>query len=155
HAKKLTKFTSYYSPDLHGSRVRTNRYSRPIYKKPVLPEDRNFTRVEIDYHGALAGKGNELFWVEESFYDLYLLHVQGGGRINLFDEKGNREVKYLSYDGRNSRSFQMIHVYMIKKGYIPNGAISNQRGYLEAHPEKAEEIFGVCPSYVYFKESNQ
>lgn len=151
-----TKFTSYYSPDLHGSRVPTEKYKRAIYKKPAAPHD-NYTRVEIDYKGALQGKGLEIFYVEESFYDLYLLHVQGGGRINIFDENGNKEVKYLSYDGKNSQSFQMVYHYMMKQGYLKpgNSGVPAQRKYLEENPDKEEEVFGSCPSYVYFKESNE
>lgn len=155
--KSTTKFTSYYSPDLHGSRVPTERFKRAIYRKPDLPSEQNHTRVDIDYRGALAGKGYEIFWVEESFYDLYLLHVQGGGRINVFNPDGTKEVKYLSYDGKNARSFQMIYKYMIEKGYLTanNAGIPGQRKFLEENPDKEEEIFGSCPSYVYFKESSE
>lgn len=153
--KSTTKFTSYYSPDLHGSRVPTAKYKRAIYRKPELPADQNYTRVAIDYRGALAGKGLEIFYVQESFYDLYLLHVQGGGRINIENPDGTKDVKYLSYDGKNSRSFQMIYHYMMKMGYLSpdNAGIPGQRQFLEQHPEKEEEIFGSCPSYVYFKET--
>ena len=155
-ARVPTKFTSYYSPDLHGSRVPTEKYKRAIYRKPDAPHD-NYTRVAIDYKGALAGRGYEIFWVEESFYDIYLLHVQGGGRINIFDAEGNREVKYLSYDGKNSQPFKMVYHYMMAQGYLQPGdaGIPGQRRFLEEHPEKEEEVFGSCPSYVYFKESEQ
>lgn len=150
-----TKFTSYYSPDLHGSRVPSERFKRAIYRKPPHPHD-NYTRVDIDYHGALAGKGYEVFWVEESYFDLYLLHVQGGGRIHVYNPDGTEEIKYLSYDGKNQRSFQMIYHYMQKKGYLKNGAtIADQRRFLEENPDKEEEVFSSCPSYVYFKESDE
>ncbi len=151
-----TKFTSYYSPDLHGSRRPTERYSRAIYRTPPAPHE-NYKRVDIDYKGALAGKGMEIFWVEESFFDLYLLHVQGGGRINIDKGDGTKEVKYLSYDGKNRQPFKMIYHYMLEKGYIRPGAagIPHQRRFLEENPDKEEEIFGTCPSYVYFKESSE
>lgn len=152
--KTSTKFTSYYSPDLHGSRVRTEKYKRAIYAQPQVPHD-NYTRVQIDYHGALDGLGLELFYVEESFYDLYLLHVQGGGRINIFNADGTKDVKYLSYAGKNRQSFKMVYHYMLEKGYIKPGqaGIPDQRRFLEENPDKEEEVFGSCPSYVYFKES--
>lgn len=151
-----TKFTSYYSPDLHGSRVPTERFKRAIYRKPAVPHD-NYTRVEIDYKGALKGMGYEIFWVEESFYDLYLLHVQGGGRINIFNPDGPTEVKYLSYDGKNRQPFQMVYHYMMKQGYLRPGAagIPDQRRFFEENPHKEEEVFNNCPSYVYFKESSE
>lgn len=152
-----TKFTSYYSPDLHGSRTPTERYKRAIYRMPEVVADRNFTRVDIDYKGVLQGKGYEIFWVEESFYDLYLLHIQGGGRINITNPDGTKEISYLSYNGKNSQPFQMIYNYMLKQGYLKPGhaGIPDQRRFLEENPEKEEEIFGITPSYVYFKESKE
>ncbi len=151
-----TKFTSYYSPDLMGSRTPTERYQHPIYRLPEKA-DRNFTRVEIDFKGALAGKGYEIFWVDASFYDLYLLHVQGGGRIHIENSDGSKEIKYLSYTGENGHDFQMVYSYMIKMGYLrpENASVPNQRRYLEEHPEKQAEVFASCPSYVYFKESSR
>lgn len=155
NSQKTTKFTSYYSPDFNGSRTPTERFSRPIYKNPHAPHD-NYTRVDIDYKGALAGKGYELFWVEESFFDLYLLHVQGGGRITVNNPDGTKELKYLSYSGKNNRSFQMIYKYMMQKGYLKGDAsIPAQRRFLAENPDKQEEVFGVCPSYIYFKESDE
>lgn len=152
--KTTTHFTSYYSPDLHGSRVRTEKYKNPIYRKPDAPHD-NYTRVAIDYKGALDGKGYEIFYVQESHYDIYLLHVQGGGRIHVENPDGTTELKYLSYDGKNAQPFQMIYKYMMAQGYLKpdNAGIPGQRQYLEQNPDKEEEIFGSCPSYVYFKES--
>lgn len=155
--KGTTQFTSYYSPDLHGSRTRTERYGRAIYRKPDVGAHQNYTRVDIDYKGALEGKGYDIFYVEESFYELYLLHVQGGGRIHVQNPDGTEEISYLSYDGKNSRSFQMIYKYMLEKGYLEpgNAGIPGQRKFLEENPDKEEEIFGSCPSYVYFKESKE
>ena len=40
---------------------------------------------------------------------------------------------------------------MMSKGYISDSSIAEQRDFLEAHPEKWEEIYSSCPSYVYFK----
>lgn len=152
---QTTKFTSYYSPDFNGSRVRTERFSRAIYSLPTEASDQNFTRVQIDYGGALANKGLEIFWVEESFYDLYLLHVQGGGRIKIHGEDGSVDFKYLSYNGKNSQPFKMVYHYMVNAGYLKpeEATVPNQRKFLQENPDKEEEVFGSCPSYVYFKES--
>lgn len=156
-SRNTTKFTSYYSPDMVGSRTRTARFNKAIYRKPPVAAHQNYTRVDIDYHGALEGKGYELFWVENSFYDLYLLHVQGGGRIHLKNADGTEELKYLSYDGKNSRAFKMVYHYMLAKGYLKPGAgsIADQRRFFEENPDKEEEVFATCPSYVYFKESDE
>lgn len=156
-SEKTTKFTSYYSPDVTGSRVKTERFKHAIYSKPKEAALQNFTRVQIDYDGALAGKGYEIFYVEDSYFDLYLLHVQGGGRINIVNPDGSIERKYLSYDGKNTRSFKMIYHYLIEKGYLTpqTASIPNQRKFLQENPDKEQEVFGTCPSYVYFKESSE
>lgn len=150
--KQTTQFTSYYSPDLVGSTVKTEKYPRAIYGMPA-PQDREFTREQIDFKGALEGKGYELFYVQDSFFDLYLLHVQGGGRIKVISPDGSEKFEYLSYAGKNSHSFQMIYKYMVAKGYLKAGeaGIDGQRKYLEEHPEKEQEIFASTPSYIYFK----
>lgn len=152
-----TKFTSYYSPDVTGSRTPTARFTRPIYRKPSDPNLANFTRVEIDYKGALSGKGFEIFYVEDSYFSLYLLHVQGGGRINIVNPDGSKELKYLSYDGKNTRSFKMIYHYLVAQGYLTpeTATVPNQRRFMDLNPHKNEEVFGSCPSYVYFKESSE
>ncbi len=152
--RNSTHFTSYYSPDLTGSRVKTEKYKHAIYKKPADESQQNYTRVQIDYQGILEGKGLELFYVEDSFFDLYLLHVQGGGRIKIFNEDGTHSFSYLSYDGKNSQPFNMIYKYMVAKGYLRGDAsVPAQRRFLEENPDKLEEIFASCPSYVYFKET--
>lgn len=155
--KDWTKFTAYYSPDFHGSRVKTERFNKAIYKLPADNLSRNQSRVDIDYHGALEGKGLELFYVEESYYDLYLLHVQGGGRIHLVDQNGKEELKYLSYAGKNDLSFKMVYWYFVDNNLLPkNGAtIPAQRKYLEQNPHMEPAVFSICPSYIYFKESDE
>ena len=150
--KTTTQFTSYYSPDVVGSTVKTERFNKAVYGMPAVGH-REYTREQIDYKGALDGKGYELFYVENSFFDLYLLHVQGGGRVKLYFPDGTYKYEYLSYAGKNSHSFQMIYKYMIAKGYLKSGesGIPQQRAYLLAHPEKEQEIFASTPSYIYFK----
>jgi membrane-bound lytic murein transglycosylase A len=156
HGRQQTHFTSYYSPDISGSRVPTERFKNVIYRLPTDPADRNFSRVEIDFHGALKGKGLELFYVEDSLYDLYLLHVQGGGRIRIHNPDGTQEIKYLSFEGRNTRAFQMIWRYMLEKGYLQPGqtGIPQQRQFLDENPHLQEEIFASSPSYIFFRESD-
>lgn len=151
-----TQFTSYYSPDMTGSRVRTERFSRAIYRMPDNAADLNYTRVDIDYKGALDGKGLEIFYVSDSFYDLYLLHIQGGGRIKVYNEDGTYEVKYLSFAGRNKHGGKMIYHYMNSQGYLKgDGSIPAQRRFLEENPEKHEEIFATYGAYIFFKESDE
>ena len=152
-----TKYTSYYSPDLTGSRIPTERFKRAIYGLPK-PADAKFTRVQIDFDKKLEGKGLELFWVEDSFFDLYLLHVQGGGRITINNADGSQSISYLSMVGHNSQKCEFIGKYLYRTGQLPASEayrIPNQRKYLEQNPDKERPAFSNCPSYIYFRESDE
>lgn len=147
-----TLFTGYYSPDLDGSRIQTEFYKNPIYAMPKEEGLRTLSRVEIDFDKKLEGKGYELFYVSDSLYDLWLFHVEGGGRVHVTEEDGSRSFYYLSYAGTNGQKFQMLYRYMLDHGMLTDdSSISAQRKYLNENPEKQREVFSSSPSYIYFK----
>lgn len=150
-----TFFTAYYSPDLVGGRVPTADFQFPLYKMPTNENERQLSREDIDFNGALAGKGLELFWTQASLFDLYLLHVQGGGRIQVKNSDGTEEKIYISFAGANGRKGRFIYHYMVENGLLSaaNAGIDAQRQYLDDHPEQAKEILSSYASYVYFKET--
>jgi membrane-bound lytic murein transglycosylase len=116
YATGETLFTAYYSPDFHGSKVQTDIYKYPIYAMPKDPKLQRLTRKQIDFEGKLKGKGLELFYVSEHPYDIWLLHVEGGGRVVTTDEAGNKTFHHLSYAGSNKQKFQMLYKYMKEQG---------------------------------------
>lgn len=148
-------FTAYYSPDFYGSRTRTDVYKNPIYKLPKNLADRSLSRVEIDFDKKLKGKGLEIIYVKESLYDIWLLHVEGGGRVHVVNEDGTEELIYLSYAGSNKKSFTLLYKYMIANNMLKPGSasIENQRLYLEQNPHVQREVFASSPSYIFFEES--
>lgn len=143
-------YTAYYSPDFIGSKTKSDRFKHAIYSLPKEEENLNLTRVEIDFEKKLEGKGYELFYVDDLF-DLYLFHIEGGGRVTIFDEQNNVKSYYLSYSGKSDKSFSFISRYMMAQGMITDPSTIAQRNYLKDHPEKAQEIFSTCPGYIYFK----
>jgi membrane-bound lytic murein transglycosylase len=157
-AATKTRFTAYYSPDLRGSRIQTERFSRPVFAQPPTDLARSFTRVEIDHDEKLSGKGLELFWVENSFFDLYLLHVQGGGRVTIEESSGETSLRYLSMTGANGKKCEFIGEQMARMGWVPKPEalrVSRQREFLEQNPEKTREAFRFCQNYIYFRESTE
>jgi membrane-bound lytic murein transglycosylase A len=145
-------FTGYYTPLLKVSSVPTETYRYPIYTSPGYKgKNRGPTREAIDFMGALRGKGYELAYAAD-LYDLYLLHVEGGGRMQFVDGSNDSSV-YLSYAGTNRRPWRFISIYMMDQGYIDNGSIAAQRKFLAQNQHKEREIYSTCPSYVFFKES--
>ena len=155
--KQTTLYTGYYSPDLNGSRTPTARYKNPIYSLPSRADQRSLSREQIDFEGALVGQGLELFYVEESLFDIYIFHVEGGGRITLHNEDGSIAGKtYISYASGNGQRFEFIYKIMLERGFLKPGeaSIANQRKFIEENPQHAREIFSSCPSYIFFKETN-
>lgn len=153
HSENKTLFTAYYSPDFIGSKVKTDVFKHPIYAKPSDPKLAALTSDKINYTDALKGKGLELFYVKESLYDVWLLHVEGGGRVKVEEADGTYKKYYLSYDGTNRKSFAMLFRYMLDNGMLTAGktSIEDQRKYFMDHPEHQREILASCPSYVWFK----
>lgn len=142
-------FTGYASQPITGKSQKDAVNSHAVYAQPQVASDRIKTRDEIDFHDGLKGKGLELLYAP-NLYDLYLLHIEGGGYITL-DQGGTTTNFYLSYNGTNNQPFGWISKYMLSKGYIANLSSGAQRKFLRLHPEKQEEIFAQCPSYVFFK----
>jgi hypothetical protein len=151
--EKKTFFTAYYSPDLEGSKKKEGEYVNPIYALPEEDSLRRLTREEIDFEGKLEGHGYELFYVKQSLFDLYLFHVEGGGRIRVKQEDGSFKKRYLSYHGSNKRKFAFIYHHMLAQGMISeeNRSLEAQRKYLEQHPLKRREVYATNPSYIFFK----
>lgn len=148
-----TLFTAYYSPDFIGSKTKTETFKNPIYALPKTEKLRRLTRDEIDFQGKLKGKGLELFYVSDSLYDIWLLHVEGGGRVKVKNEDGSYTSYYLSYANSNSQPFRMLYSYMREHGMIVDGrsSIADQREYLENNPQDVRRVMASSPSYIFFK----
>jgi membrane-bound lytic murein transglycosylase A len=143
-------FTGYHTHPLEGRFKPEGEFIYPVYALPK-GADRRHLRSEIDFEGKLAGKGLEIIYAK-SLFDLYLLHVEGGGYVTV--KGGERDTSfYLSYAGTNKRKWNWLSRYMLAKKYISNDSIAAQRKFLEENPKLAQEIFSSCPSYVYFKIS--
>lgn len=146
-----TKFTSYYTPDFLGSRVQTDVYKNPIYHRPSKDADRKLSRVEIDLDGKLAGKGLEFLWVKETLFDIYFMHIQGGGRVKLPDGT----TTYLSYTGSNGQKFQFISKYLMESGLMDPARTNyfTQRAFLEENPQHQRAAYSTAPFFIYFQET--
>ncbi len=150
-----TLFTAYYSPDLHGSFTRTSIYKNPIYALPTTKKDQRLSSDEINYQNKLSGKGLEIVYVKESLYDIWLLHVEGGGRVQVETQDGIK-FYYLSYAASNKQKFAMLYHYMIEQGMLIRGkqSIADQREYFINNPEHQRKILNSCPSFIFFKITN-
>jgi membrane-bound lytic murein transglycosylase A len=152
-----TRFTAYYSPDFEGSLKPEGRFQTPIYRAPEDPVLKESTREEILYRGALSGMNLESAWLDADLFELYSLQIEGGGRIRLTDADGNPSLKYISFDGKNSHPLRFFSTLMKQHGWLTGSDLSyeTQHRYFVEHPEIHEILNAECPSYVYFKLTDE
>ncbi len=167
--------TGYYEPTLAGSRVPSDKFPFPFYRKPddlltidlenfsskykgerligrllgrkVLPY---FSRREIDQEGKLAGRGLELYWTDDRL-KLFFMQIQGSGRLVLEDGA----FVQLQYRATNGHPYFPIGRELIRRGILRPEEVSLQRiyAYLKDHPLEQDEILNLNPSYVFFQEA--
>jgi membrane-bound lytic murein transglycosylase A len=108
----------------------------------------HYSRREIDEAGSLSGLGLEIAWVEDPV-DLFFLHIQGSGVIQLPD--GNK--LHVGYAGQNGRPYRSIGRMLIESGKVSREEMSMQRlrQYLNDHPQERNEIFAYNESYIFFR----
>ena len=152
YKEKKTYFTSYYTPDFRGSKVKTDEFKNPIFSHPKTDAERTYTRVEIDFDRKLDGKDLEIMWVKETLFDIYFMHIQGGGRVVLPDGS----TTYLSYSGKNGHKFEFVSKYLMDSGLMERSKTNyfTQRAFLEEHPEHQRATYATAPFFIYFTETS-
>lgn len=164
--------TGYYEPMLEGSKVKTERFRYPVYRRPDdlliidlgdLYEDLKgkrvrgrlegdnrvvpyFSREEIE-NGGNPLKGQEIAWVDDPV-SLFFLHIQGSGVIHLQDDT----LLAVGYHDQNGHPYYAIGRRLIEEGEIKQEDMSMQaiREWLINHPDRAADLLNNNPSYVFF-----
>jgi membrane-bound lytic murein transglycosylase A len=143
-------YTAYYTPLIQTHAKPHGAFRFPIYANPRDEFVQRMGRYMIDFRTGLAHRGLELFYADDLF-ELYLFHIEGGGRVAYVDELGQPQSAYLSYDGTNQRQWRFLSNLLIDKNWIQIPTVDQQRKFIATHPELWPEIFAYCPSYVFFK----
>ncbi len=166
-------FTGYYEPVIEGSLEPSPEYPFPIYARPddlttidlslfspqfkgkkivgrytdnrVVPY---YDRKDIEYKEILKEKAETIAWLKDRV-DLFFLHIQGSGKINLH----SGETIHVHYHTTNGRPYRSIGKLLIDQGKISRAEMSMQkiRDYLYRHPEEVDAVLHYNPSYVFFK----
>jgi membrane-bound lytic murein transglycosylase A len=165
--------TGYYAPLIEASLEPGPDYQWPLY---AVPEDLEsidlgafhprwegqrlyyrmeqgrpapyYSRAEIDFQGALAGRGLELAWVADPT-DAFYLHVQGSGLLRLPDGSTRR----VGYAAKNGRRFRGLGGIIQGRGLMAGQGLSkdNIQAWLGERPALARELMAENPSYVFFQ----
>lgn len=166
--------TGYYEPVVDGSRVRTDVYTVPVYRRPSNLFVRGFRqdspslpnggdvfrkigrRKLVPYYdrgqiedGAIAGRGLEICWLK-SQTDLLFTQIQGSARVRLEDGGTIR----INYDAHNGYRYTPVGRVLIDRGAIPREQMSMQRirQWMEENPDGANDVRRQNRSYVFFRE---
>lgn len=165
--------TGYYEPLVAGSRVATERFRTPVFRRPpdlvnlvdesqrgaaagALTHARSgpqgvepyATRAEIEA-GSLAGQGLELMYFENPV-DVFFMQVQGSARVEL----PGGELVRITYDGKNGHAYTSIGRRLIERGEMREDEMSLAAlaRWLKADPERARATMLENKSYVFFRE---
>jgi membrane-bound lytic murein transglycosylase A len=166
--------TGYYEPIIDGSRMRTDVYNVPVYRRPSnlfvrgynqdsvgLPNKGEvfrkigrrklvpyYDRAQIE-DGAIAGRGLEICWLKDQT-DLLFAQIQGSARVHLEDGPTIR----INYDAHNGYPYTAVGRVLIDRGIIPKDQMSMQkiREWMEQNPEGAREVRRQNRSYTFFRE---
>lgn len=165
-------FTGYFEIELRGARAPNAQFAVPIYRlpndyvqadlgafDPSLKGHRIVGRVEagrlLPYysrgdieHGALKGRGLEMLWIDDPV-DVFMLHVQGSGRVVLPDSS----VVRVGFAGHNGRAYESIGRALIEQGELKPGQASwnDIRDWIRRNPQKAVALFALNPRYIFFR----
>jgi len=166
--------TGYYEPIIDGSRVQTDLYNVPVYRRPSNLFMRGYSQASPDlpnkgqvfrkigrrklvpYYdrgqiedGILAGRGIEICWLKDQT-DLLFAQIQGSARIRLPDGSTLR----INYDSYNGYPYTAVGRVLVDRGIFSRDEISMQkiREWMEANPDGAKDVRRQNRSYVFFRE---
>lgn len=170
--KTTGTFTGYYEIELRASTKPGPKFRAPILAPPddlvtvdlglFKPElgreqiigrvDGNrlkpyWNRAEID-GGAVKGRTSELYWAEDAV-DVFMLHIQGSGRLLLEDGR----VQRVGFANSNGHRFVGIGKLMIDRGIMRGEDMSMQaiRDWLRVNPGPAAKLMAENPRYIFFR----
>lgn len=175
--KNTVLFTGYFESIMKGSQSRTQEYRYPVYRAPddlitvnlgkfrerlkgeqlvgrvtngeLVPYH---SRSEIEDRASLAGRNLELAWVGDRI-DLFFLHTQGSGKIELADGR----LLQIGYAKSNGRPYRSLARFLMDTGKITPQEISYQaiKRYLREHPDDLSQVLGYNESFIFFRVVEQ
>jgi membrane-bound lytic murein transglycosylase A len=164
-------FTGYYEAELRGAPDMTPQYRTPLYTRPddlvsvdlglfksklqgqhIVGKVSKTELIPYDDRAAIAdsslnGRARPIVWVDDPV-DAFFLEVQGSGQVKLADGS----VMRVGYDGANGRAYVAIGKALADMGELQKPVTMQAiRAWLAAHPDRAQQVMNLNPSYVFFR----
>jgi membrane-bound lytic murein transglycosylase A len=165
--------TAYFEPELEGRLAPDDRFRHPLFGRPADLVDVDpplldptcqcrrtagrledgklrayYSRAEIDA-GAIGGRTLEIAWAADPIA-LFVLHVQGSGRLRLADGS----MVGVGYAGSNGRPYSSLGRTLASRGLLPTGqtSLADIRRYLESvPPEERDALLATNERYTFFR----
>ncbi len=165
--------TAYFEPAVEASRVKTEEFSYPLYRRPhdlvkLDPDNKPknldqslewarqtdnglvefYDRGQID-NGALDDRGLELFWLK-SVVEGFYIHIQGSARLLFRDGTSSR----VSYAGKTGHPYTSIGKLLVKQEVMPleDANMVNIRAWLEEDLVRGTQVLHKNRSFIFFTE---
>ena len=156
--------TGYYEPFFAGSLVKEAPFLYPLYQVPpdlvtaaAPQEGMEAGRLEggrlVPYWSRAEIEGGNLLQGREIVYladpvEVFLLHVQGSGRIRLTDGS----VRQGRFAATNGREYRSIGRLLAERGVMTLEEVTMPKivAYLHDHPEEMRSILDHNERYVFF-----
>ncbi|MEA1915113.1 MAG: MltA domain-containing protein [Campylobacterota bacterium] len=164
--------TGYYEPVLKGSLTKSEQFQHAVYKTPsniITVDTREFPQLKgLRIRGKVVGnklvryterkdmeqeRNLEPICFVENEIDLFFMHIQGSGKVQLEDGK----VINVNYASQNGRGYYAIGKELIKRKEISKQGMSLQaiKKWLIENPKEIRDILNLNKSYIFFKEGNK
>jgi len=165
--------TAYFEPELEGRLEPDERFRHPLFGRPADLVDVDppvldpacrcrrtagrledgklrpyYERAAID-DGVLGGRNLEIAWAADPI-GLFVLHVQGSGRLRLADGS----MVGVGYAGSNGRPYSSLGKTLVARGALPAGqaSLADIRRYLEGLPsEERDALLATNERYTFFR----
>lgn len=152
-------FTAYFEPSFQASRVPTEDYRYPLYRRPPTLEtwsEPHPTRRALEGVDGLQGsqgplQGLELVWLKDRL-SAFLVQVQGSAKLQL-TSGGFMSV---GYAGRTEYEYTSIGRELINDGKIPASELTLDRllEHFQAYPEELDVYLPRNDRFVFFRETS-
>jgi membrane-bound lytic murein transglycosylase A len=143
------KFTGYFQPVYKASRIRTDLFTYPVFRKPTDFEKWagvHPTRVALEGFDGRSGslKGTELAWFK-SRYEAFMIHVQGSAILEFPDG----QTTAIGFAAGTNHPFRGVSRSFLKKHNVAWGNLSS---LFNSQPDLLDQELSRNNRFIFFKE---
>lgn len=152
-------FTGYFEPIYAASRVQTEEFAYPLYRKPTNLNNWQTphpTRSDLEGENGLLGsqsplQGQELVWMQNRL-EAYLVQVQGSAKLKLTDGS----TMTVGYAGNTDYPYTSIGRELVKDGKLPLEGLTLPVliDYFRQAPEELDLYLPRNNRFIFFQETH-